>query len=453
MRLDLIQRDERDREPLDLPLTPRQVDLTGRLSNRTAADAIAALHREVGPGKDHAGQQQRRPLKTNRQDLSCQWRRRPRRPTKAPAANLNASSTVSRTSVSQGLPFSSTATPIAISTHTTLRTLGDSLRIVVSIERSQLRNRESAVRRLAERLDGAGRPRRRRTPTRRTASSVRRRLEAKRLRLQLFLNSARDALQQEQGESKGGGMGKSVTVTANDKGEYWVDVEVAGEKKKAIFDTGYTGTGGGGACNVDKGNWDKMKDKLKDKKSGGSSTDYKGEKTTRESGKGKVSIAGLDGAEAEKLISYSGGKDTLLGTTLFHNLNIMVIWDTGARTMTFQVKEKPKDEKPKDEKKRLEEELEEHNRLFDEQRAANIAYWQEAKGWIKEKFAGRYVLIADGELKRDFSTYDEAIETFRDFQRKGFVHGFVFRGDSEPPLDTESHALGPETGFVEEAEA
>jgi ribosome-associated protein len=64
-------------------------------------------------------------------------------------------------------------------------TLGDSLRIVVSTERSQLRNRESAVRRLAERLDAAAGPRRHRTPTRRTASSVRKRLEAKRLRAQL----------------------------------------------------------------------------------------------------------------------------------------------------------------------------------------------------------------------------------------------------------------------------
>ena len=64
-------------------------------------------------------------------------------------------------------------------------TLGDSLRIVASTERSQLRNRESAVRRLAERLDTAAHPRRHRTPTRRTAGSVRRRLDAKRLRSQL----------------------------------------------------------------------------------------------------------------------------------------------------------------------------------------------------------------------------------------------------------------------------
>ena len=66
--------------------------------------------------------------------------------------------------------------------------LGDSLRIVVTTERSQLRNREEALRRLAERLDAAARPRRPRTPTRRTASSVRRRLETKRHRSQLKAN-------------------------------------------------------------------------------------------------------------------------------------------------------------------------------------------------------------------------------------------------------------------------
>jgi ribosome-associated protein len=64
-------------------------------------------------------------------------------------------------------------------------TLGDSLRIVAGTERSQLRNREAALRRLVDRLDAAARPRRPRTPTRRTASSVRKRLEIKRLRSQL----------------------------------------------------------------------------------------------------------------------------------------------------------------------------------------------------------------------------------------------------------------------------
>ena len=63
--------------------------------------------------------------------------------------------------------------------------LGDSVRIVVTTERSQARNREIAVNRLVERIDAAARPRRPRTPTRRTAGSVRRRLEAKRRRSQL----------------------------------------------------------------------------------------------------------------------------------------------------------------------------------------------------------------------------------------------------------------------------
>jgi ribosome-associated protein len=62
--------------------------------------------------------------------------------------------------------------------------LGDSLRIVASAERSQLRNRQAALRRLAQRVDTAARPRHPRTPTRPTRSSVRKRLDAKRLRSQ-----------------------------------------------------------------------------------------------------------------------------------------------------------------------------------------------------------------------------------------------------------------------------
>lgn len=63
--------------------------------------------------------------------------------------------------------------------------LGDSVRIVAATERSQLRNREAALRRLSERVDVAARPPRPRTPTRRTKSSVRKRLEAKRRRSQI----------------------------------------------------------------------------------------------------------------------------------------------------------------------------------------------------------------------------------------------------------------------------
>jgi ribosome-associated protein len=60
--------------------------------------------------------------------------------------------------------------------------LGDFLRVVVATERSQLRNREEAIRRLCDRLDAAARPRRPRRPTSPTAGSVRRRLDVKRKR-------------------------------------------------------------------------------------------------------------------------------------------------------------------------------------------------------------------------------------------------------------------------------
>ena len=68
------------------------------------------------------------------------------------------------------------------------RTLGGTLRIVAAAERSQLRNREAALRRLGELLDAAARPRRPRAPTRPTAGAVRRRLEAKRRRARVKAN-------------------------------------------------------------------------------------------------------------------------------------------------------------------------------------------------------------------------------------------------------------------------
>jgi ribosome-associated protein len=62
--------------------------------------------------------------------------------------------------------------------------LGQTLRVVAAEERSQLRNREAALNRLAERLDSAAHRRRHRTPTRPSRAAVRRRLAAKRLRSQ-----------------------------------------------------------------------------------------------------------------------------------------------------------------------------------------------------------------------------------------------------------------------------
>jgi ribosome-associated protein len=61
-----------------------------------------------------------------------------------------------------------------------LETLGDELRVVVSSERSQYRNRSEALRRLAERLDEAAVLPIDRRPTRPTRASVRRRLDDKR---------------------------------------------------------------------------------------------------------------------------------------------------------------------------------------------------------------------------------------------------------------------------------
>lgn len=58
--------------------------------------------------------------------------------------------------------------------------LGDEVRVVASDERSQARNREVALRRLAERLAEGLRIETPRRPTRPTKASVRRRLDAKR---------------------------------------------------------------------------------------------------------------------------------------------------------------------------------------------------------------------------------------------------------------------------------
>ena len=58
--------------------------------------------------------------------------------------------------------------------------LGDEVRVVADDERSQARNRDLALERLCARLAAALRVDRPRRPTKPTAASVRRRLEAKR---------------------------------------------------------------------------------------------------------------------------------------------------------------------------------------------------------------------------------------------------------------------------------
>jgi ribosome-associated protein len=63
-----------------------------------------------------------------------------------------------------------------------LERFGDELRVVADDERSQARNRELALRRLCDRLADALRVERPRRPTKPTAASVQRRLDAKRRR-------------------------------------------------------------------------------------------------------------------------------------------------------------------------------------------------------------------------------------------------------------------------------
>ncbi len=63
-----------------------------------------------------------------------------------------------------------------------LERLGPVVRVVASDERSQLRNREIALRRLEERIADALHVERTRRPTRPTKASTERRLEGKRLR-------------------------------------------------------------------------------------------------------------------------------------------------------------------------------------------------------------------------------------------------------------------------------
>ena len=72
-----------------------------------------------------------------------------------------------------------------------LERVGPILRIVVDAERSQLRNREIAERRLAERVRGALATQKKRRPTKPTRGSKRRRVEDKRRRSHTKANRRR----------------------------------------------------------------------------------------------------------------------------------------------------------------------------------------------------------------------------------------------------------------------
>jgi len=63
----------------------------------------------------------------------------------------------------------------------------------------------------------------------------------------------------------------SIRISANKVGEYWFDVEIAGKRKRALMDTGFTGDA---EVAVNKANWDKIKEALTEKGIGGQAMDF-----------------------------------------------------------------------------------------------------------------------------------------------------------------------------------
>ena len=229
----------------------------------------------------------------------------------------------------------------------------------------------------------------------------------------------------------------SVRVTANEEGEYWFDVEIAGERKRALMDTGFTGDA---EISVNRENWNKIKDTLKEKGSGGVAIDYQGNPTTVEYGKGKAKFIGFE-TEAEKLIVYVGSEDDLLGSNFFHNFpNLEMNWSFRTQTITLTELEgeldKQGEEKPGD---KGEEELHKKKmgkkQAFEQEFEENKTFYQKAKNWIRWKYRGRYVIIGAGQLLDVQDTYDLAIKRANDFKRK-FPHVMVFKAEEEPFFGT-----------------
>ena len=186
-------------------------------------------------------------------------------------------------------------------------------------------------------------------------------------------------------------MAKSTTITANKDGEFWIDLEVAGEKKKVKIDSGYNGT-----IVVTKDNWNKIKDKLKEKGKSGEAETASGEKLTPEHGKGKVKVPSPD-LEVEKIIEFAGTKRDLCGTEFIDNLPVTITWSH--KTMTFTVDEKQKDELKK-----------KSDELFRQEMEQNKAFYEGAKHLLPLQYPNKYVVIGGGEVKSAFDSYDEAIE-------------------------------------------
>jgi hypothetical protein len=84
-----------------------------------------------------------------------------------------------------------------------------------------------------------------------------------------------------------------------------------------------------------------------------------------------------------------------------------------------------------------------------EQVKKNRGFYERSKEWIAEQYLGRYVIIADGEIKDARDGYAEAIERSVELE-KIFLTSLVFKAGEEPFFGTEAHGLGASCGPVEE---
>ncbi len=219
-------------------------------------------------------------------------------------------------------------------------------------------------------------------------------------------------------------MSKSITLKPNKKNEYFLEIEVEGEKKKALLDTGMIGEDGSTGVYIDKKNFDKITPKLKNKGETVLGTDASGTPMVGKYGKGKVKVLGLD-VEVEKFISTTPSMDkVIVGTVFLHNLKtVTMTFDLGSRIITFTTKE---DEK-KEEKKEGKMKKVEFDQAFDE----NKMFYANSRDWIKKEYSGKYVIIGNGELLDARNTYDDAI-ALADKYRKDLPALIVFKAEEEP---------------------
>ena len=168
-------------------------------------------------------------------------------------------------------------------------------------------------------------------------------------------------------------------------------------RNHVLYSIGFTGDA---EIAVNKANWDRIKDALREKGSGGQATDYQGNPTIVEYGKGTAKIVGFE-TEVEKLIIYAGSEDDLLGSNFFHNFpNLEMKWSFRDKTMTLtEISEDSADNEEQETGHKETEDSEEKmdkNKSFKREFEQNKAFYQEAKNFLRENFCGRYVIIGAG---------------------------------------------------------